>query len=286
MKWPTIRSLYLRESFLPSLGLTTDFPPKLNLETINWCNRKCPFCPTGLGELDGKKTKLEFDIIEKIANELESHSFRGVISFQARNEPLLDHRIVDIVTCLRSICPKSFLSMSTNADKASEDIIRDLFAAGLNAFSMQLYDKSNRKRLNKFKTDALDSVPELYDEKSVSVQGRKERFIWITDKTPWKKDEGKFSNRGGSLDLTYEKKKLRENRLHCHFPSHQLLILADGSVPLCCNDWHAEVKMGNVKNESIYDIWNCETFDKYRSHLKKMDFSLPICNNCDYGLYE
>ena len=99
-EWPSLRSLFYRERFSPTLHVVPDFPPKLNLETINWCNRKCPFCPTGLGELDGKETKLEFDIIEKIAHELESHGFRGVISLQARNEPLLDHRIVDIVTCL------------------------------------------------------------------------------------------------------------------------------------------------------------------------------------------
>src|SRR5690606_4706570 len=90
-------------------------------------------------------------------------------------------------------------------------------------------------------------------------------------------------NRAGLLfeeALSYSNNKWRI-RNWCQRPSKQLSILPTGDVVLCCAVWKGEVVLGNVKQQTLYEIWHGETINYYRDKLKKGDLKdLSPCNNC------
>jgi len=47
-----------------------------------------------------------------------------------------------------------------------------------------------------------------------------------------------------------------------------MVILIDGRVPLCCLDYDGVYTLGNVYDESIYDIWHGEKYKLYRKNIK------------------
>ena len=58
-------------------------------------------------------------------------------------------------------------------------------------------------------------------------------------------------------------------------------ILADGDVGVCsCRDIEAEINIGNIKENSLKDLWNGKTLKKYRNDW--INKKIPdICKNCD-----
>jgi len=58
-------------------------------------------------------------------------------------------------------------------------------------------------------------------------------------------------------------------------------ILYDGRVSACCRDYHGELIMGNILEQSLLDIWNGEKYNNLRKkHLEGDVSDIPMCNNC------
>ena len=64
-----------------------------------------------------------------------------------------------------------------------------------------------------------------------------------------------------------------------HFLSIE--ILYDGTVPLCGWDYKPAYNLGNVKNQSLKEIWNNDEFKKIRVlHKSGQRNLMPICVGC------
>ena len=69
----------------------------------------------------------------------------------------------------------------------------------------------------------------------------------------------------------------------CERLYHYITILADGQVAMCCFDSEAAYAVGDVKRDSIHDVWHSEPFDQKRQMLYEKNFEqLKICESCDY----
>jgi radical SAM protein with 4Fe4S-binding SPASM domain len=80
-------------------------------------------------------------------------------------------------------------------------------------------------------------------------------------------------NRGGLVNITQKRIK------YYTLASENLVIDYNGNVILCCNDYLSSVKLGNINNEKIIDIWNKKFYKKIRYELRKGIFTLDICKN-------
>jgi len=79
------------------------------------------------------------------------------------------------------------------------------------------------------------------------------------------------SERGSETDL--------EVRLRTH-----VHIKYNGNVILCCQDWGQEVVLGNVREQSLADIYNGPLAEHYREKLGERDRrGLKLCERCDWG---
>lgn len=68
----------------------------------------------------------------------------------------------------------------------------------------------------------------------------------------------------------------------CSYWQKRSVILADGTVVMCCYDINGDYAFGNVleKGKSFRDIWNSKKYKNYRSDLMYHK-KLPLCQKCD-----
>ena len=82
-----------------------------------------------------------------------------------------------------------------------------------------------------------------------------EDFVILRDR--WYDDSQNFgvklTNRTGTVKIGNQ----LDNSVHsiCYYPSYQFLIDWNGDVFLCPQDWQRRNAMGNMMQESIFEIW-------------------------------
>jgi MoaA/NifB/PqqE/SkfB family radical SAM enzyme len=102
----------------------------VGIETVNLCTRRCRHYKFGQKRPNGNVKWLSAELIEKVAENLKALNFRGRISPFGINEPLMDRRMPDIIRLLRSSCPEAMITLVSNGDLLTLEILRNLFAAG------------------------------------------------------------------------------------------------------------------------------------------------------------
>ncbi len=93
-----------------------------------------------------------------------------------------------------------------------------------------------------------------------------------------------LENRGGNIagaeDLNLGREMVHCNR--CIRPSREMCILFNGKVILCCVDWFRTVVCGDLREQSVDEVWNSGVYRRIRAGFMNGDMSgLPeICVNC------
>ena len=67
----------------------------------------------------------------------------------------------------------------------------------------------------------------------------------------------------------------------CTFPWYSAVICWDGTVTPCPQDFHAKMKLGNVREQSLRDVWNGPAYRDHRRRLCSDLGSLALCRKCD-----
>jgi len=231
---------------------TTDFFSYIEFQTITTCNRKCSFCPVSFNPQEDKLMSME--LIEKLLAELKSINYSGWISPHLYGEPLLDKRLVEIVSRIRKYLPNAYIVIYSNGDLMFPKVFRELVKNGADKFIISQYDdkKSN-------------AMKELFN----TIDKNEKNLINYT----LVNDESILSNRGGLVDVENQviEKKCDIKTITLH---------ADGQVVMCANDYFGKNKFGDLNKEKLLDIWFKPNFVKLRKNLRKGIFQTKVCKNC------
>jgi MoaA/NifB/PqqE/SkfB family radical SAM enzyme len=93
-----------------------------------------------------------------------------------------------------------------------------------------------------------------------------------------------FDRQGYSIDQPFLSPP--SHRIVCSSPWVETYVLPNGDVSLCCQTLlmtgRQEIPtMGNVKRQTLEQIWNGEAYQKYRDALLEEDWSVArICRDC------
>ena len=69
----------------------------------------------------------------------------------------------------------------------------------------------------------------------------------------------------------------------CPFPFYTSVIHSDLSVSVCCVDWNKQTVVGNLRRESLADIWKGEALRTFQlTHLQRKRHELNGCKHCTY----
>ncbi|MBF0127211.1 MAG: radical SAM protein, partial [Magnetococcales bacterium] len=112
---------------------------QVEIQIASWCNRSCPFCPSGT--FPTPKEGMTLATVERIIGELETIQFDKTIGLHLMCEPLMNKNIIAIIRMFRERLPGTFIRMESNGDALKKTArLEQLFAAGLNELLLNCYD--------------------------------------------------------------------------------------------------------------------------------------------------
>ena len=239
-------------------------PSWIELSLIDVCNRKCTFCPKSNSDIAPDTfQKMSRKIIDNIYDQLRKINFKGTISLCGYGEPLLHKDLNYIVKKLSAI---SNVEVITNGDVLSPKILQDLYIAKVSKVLISMYD--GPEQINKF--EEMRRKANVPDEMLIL------RDRWY-DKL---NDFGvKLTNRAGTVK-TGEQAEVNLSA-KCFYPAYQFLIDWNGDVFLCPQDWQRRVTMGNVMQETIFEIWTGKIITKFRKNLLSGKRCSSPCSSCN-----
>jgi len=264
-------------------------PRALQIETNLACNAKCPFCP--YSHLERGPKFMEDWIWKKIVDETRG---LGIIYRPFLiNEPLSERRLATIMRYIKEDATAK-VEINSNAGLMTEKRALEVLDAGLDiarfsvdGFSRETYEPARPgvdydavvRNVNRFvelrdkgnyactvEVRMID-MPENRHEHTAYVDYWKPRvdevLIVPLYRWPW---EGQ------------EKPVLKP----CLKILDEMFFYTDGSAPLCCWDSAGRGIIGDVKKESVLDIWNGVTMRAMRDLLDRGRRDLiHLCSRCD-----
>jgi len=278
---------------LGSLGFFK-FPRTVRLESTANCNADCVTCTRQV--MTRKKGVMDFALYKKVVDECASYKVSS-IHLHNFGEPFIDKGIFDKIRYARDkgIDTRLFSNISLlDREKAVE-----LVESGLTRIKVSI-DGDSKETFNVIRK-GLD-FDRVVENINTLIEVRKE----LGSKTPeiglvfveternsheragflkrWKGrvdsiDISSYHNWGGSL---HEGERGDKRALPCLRVWQTFTVLWNGEVSICCMDYDGKVILGNVKKESVYDIFHGEKLRRIRRRHLKGDFAKPkICLRCE-----
>jgi len=278
-------------------------PIRLWIELTNICNLNCAMC-LNKSIPGNERGFMDFNLFKKIINEGEGFIYD--IYLHHRGESLLHP---DIFKMIKYAKTKNILTrLHTNATLLTEERSYSLLASGLDflSFSFDGYKKETyekirvganfektlnniknflliKKKLKKKSPYTVFTVIEFPDSKLKS--NNKKEFVNQFNSLPLDKFiTRRPHNWGGNYDVKGEKGNLlkENNYLPCTFLWYSLTIFYDGRVLPCPQDFFGKNLLGNVKYNSLSEIWNSSTLMSLRKKIVMKQYQdIEPCNECD-----
>lgn len=235
----------------------------VEIETINRCNGLCSFCPVSKNNDTRVFQKMSWELFTTIIDQLADLDYSGKLALFSNNEPFLDDNIIEKHKYAREKLPYARMHLFTNGTMLTIDKFVDIVS-----YLDELIIDNYHQELKLIKTCAdivkyCENHPEL--KKKVTIVLRKREEI--------------LSNRGGTAPN--KGKSLDNDTVKCTLPFKQLIIRPDGKVSLCCNDPLGKNTLGDLKVDSLVDVWFGEKMNDARECLSEGRGTYKYCKCCD-----
>lgn len=285
------------KGFWPERLDNLPFPPVINVESTNGCNADCIMCPS---RTTGRKVGImDFEIFKKIVDECSQYRLR-YFGLHLFGEPLLDKGIFRKVEYAKKngIANVGFFTNGSLLDRnTAEEIVRlglDHITISFDGATKKTYEKI---RVNLKFEDVTRNVHRLINIRN-SCSAKKPRVSIVFTRMGENGSEEKdfINNWKGVADYvrssdTHDWGGLVEGRVlknfsSCRHPCSRLwlnpVVLYDGDLALCCLDFEGGIRLGSVKNNSIFELWNSEkVIELRRMHLNGNYEKIELCKNCN-----
>ncbi len=282
----------------PPVPFGEPFPlfTRISIETHGFCNRRCPFCPQSIEEQRRKPGMMLPEVFDKVCAYLWDVTYDGVIQAFLLDEPLLNPRYGWYIAKMREAAPLASIYVTTNGDPLGKDVevaagkLVQLYEAGVTTFNLNVYDGGEKGEQRKAFYDEL--VQLLRAEYRVRWTDNKyrrhpttKRHITVTDMRP-----DAVRNNPSLVDQFCDRIKnpnVKQVDAYCARPHRHLVVRRDGVVPLCCaiNPMDPNVTIaGDLRTQSVDEVWNSKLMFRYRYRLQQRDRSLPPCRTCNHRM--
>lgn len=282
------------------------------LDPCGACNFKCGFCPCNNSSYkkEERHKMMEMETFYKIIDSLAEFPDQiKVINLYGFGEPLLHTNYIQMAKEIkkRKLCRD--LRCTTNGSLLTQEMNRGLVDAGVDMvrISVEALKESDYREVCGVQIDfakLVDNIKNLYHmsrgtNTKVSVKilnvalqddAAAENFYnlfepisdytYIQDTTQaWSEfdayiPEGNYE--AGNIGDMKDEDKI------CSFALTTMTIHSNGSVGVCPQDWKFATEYGNVKNNSLVELWNSEKLLKFRmAHLEGKRKQIPYCKDCD-----
>jgi radical SAM protein with 4Fe4S-binding SPASM domain len=276
----------------------------INIDVSTLCNLKCHMCPIW-GDIKAgvvKRQTMDYGLFETVMEHVQRDASPMCVGIVARGELFCHPRAMDICRDIRR--RGFFLSIVTNGTLMKPRDIDELTSMqgmsiriSVDALLPETYEKIRTKKL-------LGAVARNVTRISSRIRGQ---YLFGTklglhfvlqdlnepEMFPFLHHWGPF------VDLirvnkwnTTEDSPLSKLAINSRFPTPErhpctapwlyVFVDSDGSVYPCCSDSFLTMNMGNLREQSLRDIWLGEPYQKLRAAMLAGDLSEhPTCAKCN-----
>jgi len=273
------------------------------VEPTSRCNLTCPMCPNK-SLPQSQQGMMDMALFRRVVD--QASGFVHDMNIHHRGESLLHPQLVEMIAyaAQRGLMVK----LHTNATLLDEDRSRQLVRSGLGliSFSFDGLDAETYQRFRRgacfqdtvanirtflrVKKESGSSRPrtvlEMMDlsgvDRRYALDGR-ERFVKLFEGMPLDRLVIKQPhNFAGSIPLHPHRGSVPQRPTPCTLLWHSLVVLWDGQVTPCPQDFFAELVLGSVKDQTLVDIFNSARLVELRKDMLRGRLAADTpCVRCD-----
>lgn len=297
------------------------FPLILQIEPTNACNARCPLCPTGTQSLKRKTRMLDMKLYFQVID--EACKFMPDLVMWNYGEPFIHANIYEMITYATSKGFDMRVSTNGFSFEKGHDVAL-LTQSGLTTLIVSIdgikQETHSRYRNGTHLSKIIDGLRLLNMHKEATNNSKPDVIIQtlafsfneneIQEMFALAQEVGaKYQVKSANLDMvelpqnqkqeflptnsalpirynadceTIELKDRYQN--YCPKLWEELVINSDGTVVPCCYDYHGDVVLGNLYEETIQQIWTGEKMRNFRSKVLSEQSKISICSTCSVAI--
>jgi len=299
--------------FVPS-RIFRNVPDKIIVELTNFCNLRCPTCPT-YHAMQRERGFMKLELFKKLIDEFEHLDKKPDISMDFAGEPLL-HKQIDQFVAYAS-ARGHYTYIGTNATQLTEDISSKLIEAGLGGICVAV-DGATKEAHEAYRQgsdfNAVRKNVENFIRIRQNLHQRRPNVIvqtlltslsdsQIDNVASWAKtigaetlftkpfSLGSHTTESQRAQYSYllpkdSKHRIKTSRVYktlCTLPLNDAVVFFNGDLGVCCVDFNGTMSQikANISESSFLKQFNSREFIKARKQglLKKY----ILCQTCIFG---
>jgi hypothetical protein len=273
----------------PKWAYVAPFPLHVDFESSFRCNLNCPMCLRH--HLDRKQYgDMEFGLFKKGIDECADNGLYS-IRLSWRGEPTMNPRLPEMVAYAKDKGIKE-VSFITNGTNLTEDLSTALIQAGLDYITISVdglkhnYDKLRQPSTFEGVSERIATLHRLKEAIGGGYPRVKIQGIWEFLKED---PSGFYAHFKGITDLIsydpyhdYSKMELvQDEQAVCQYPWQRVTITWTGEIPLCITDWNLAHPIGDLRTQTIKEIWHGQALEDYRAmQLARRRMEITACKRC------
>ncbi|MCC7253996.1 radical SAM protein [Hyphomicrobium sp.] len=275
------------------------------------CNFKCSFCPTGhramIAETGRYQGAMKFEIFQKVIDDLGAFDKPlKVLRLYKDGEPFLNKRLADMIAYAKQSGFCDYIDTTTNGTFITPERMGPVIEAGLDKINISVDGMTQEQYLRftgfKFDFDKLvENVKWLYENKgdleiSIKIPGelitdaQRQEFldtfgdhcdrIFIENFAPCWPEFDIEKHTGVKIQTGIYQQEIGTTDT-CPYIFYSYSVNADGLVSSCFLDWGRKLIVGDVRQQSMEEIWNSDKMNALRlQHLEGRRCENGTCSNC------
>jgi MoaA/NifB/PqqE/SkfB family radical SAM enzyme len=225
-----------------------------------------------------------------------------IIQLHGYGDPLLDKNMPEYIKILSEKGIQSYFSCNpSNIDR--EKMIK-MFENGLSyiKYSIETVDDALHKKIRGRASDFTNSYNKIAELLKIKKENGYKTIIIITmlnlnranQMNEYKLLKDAFEGLDVYIYLKSEDQQWYRKDYHgtksihwsefCKHPWMSMTIKSNGEAAMCMEDYNNEIVLGDAKKESLYDIWNGNSYKKFRNDHFLLTDGMKCVERCDMKL--
>jgi len=278
-----------------------EIPFRVMIENTNACNYMCTFCPHKT--MKRNVGFMKFSLFKKIVDDCKSLGVNYVTVY-GFGEPLLDPDFIKRIEYAKSVGVER-VTTNTNGSLLTSDLAEKIINAEIDEIyiSVDAATESSYKKLRPHASfsNVEDNIRTLMKLRGRSGHTKPLVFLSYVESDINKNETNEFISKwkdtvdGISIskihnwtgDIEYGKGRGVGKKDPCRLLWTEMVISWDGRVSLCCNDYENKAVLGDIRTQSIKEIWSGEKLNVIRNFHKNRKFDqINICKDCEYNYHD
>lgn len=301
--------LYDRTALETVIPLAT--PYILFVDPASACNLKCNFCPTGHFEFADIRNRynglMKLDVFKKVIDDLDEFEDPiKVLRLYKDGEPFLNKRLPEMIRYAKLSRRVDFIDTTTNGSLITPERLGPVLEAGLDKINISV-DGMTAKTYREVTGVAFDfeafvtNVKWAYANRGeceivvktigdILTADEQKRFfdtfgdhcdrIFVENLAPCWPQFDTEKHTGHTISKGIYQQPVGDTEV-CPYIFYGCSVNADGQVSSCFLDWGRKLIIGDVRKQSMKEIWNSDKMNALRlMHLEGKRRGHPVCGSC------